>query len=96
VLFRSALQDILNVVQGNVTQVQEITRLTKEQTTSAAHLVEAIEEIARIAEDNAAGTQQATAATQEQTAAMQELATSAQELSRTSDRLKSCISAFQY
>jgi methyl-accepting chemotaxis protein len=92
----TALQDILNVVQGNVTQVQEITRLTKEQTTSAARLVEAIEEIARIAEDNAAGTQQATAATQEQTAAMQELASSAQELSRTSDRLKSRISAFQY
>ena len=37
--------------------------------------------IAKIAEDNAAGTQQATASTQEQTAAMQELATSAQELS---------------
>jgi methyl-accepting chemotaxis protein len=90
------LQEIVGAVQASVDQIQEITRLTREQTSGAVRLVDAIEEIAKIAEENAAGTQQATAATEEQTAAMQELAASAQELSRTSDRLKSCISAFQY
>ena len=91
-----SLQDIVEAVQASLNQVQEITRLTREQTLSAAHLVASIEEIARIATQNAAGTQEANAATQQQTAAMEELAASAQELSRTSDRLKSSIMAFQY
>jgi len=92
----SALQDIVSDIQCSVNQVQEITRLTREQTLSAAKLVVVIEQIAKIAEDNASGTPQATTATQHQTTAMQALAASAQELSKTSDRLKSCISAFQY
>jgi methyl-accepting chemotaxis protein len=91
-----ALQDIVKDIQYGVNQVQEITRLTREQSMSASKLVVALEEIARIAKENAAGTKQATQATLEQTAAMKELAFSAQELSRTSDRLKSSISAFQY
>lgn len=90
------LQVILDSVQASLNQVQEITRLTREQTLSAARLVESIEEIARIAEENAQGTQEAQSATQQQTAAMEELANSAQELSRTSDRLKSSVAAFQY
>lgn len=92
----SALREIVSDIQCSVNQVQEITRLTNEQTLSASKLVSVIEQIAKIAEDNASGTLQATAATQDQTSEMQALATSAQELSRTSDRLKSCISAFQY
>jgi methyl-accepting chemotaxis protein len=92
----SALRDIVSDIQCSVGQVQEITRLTREQTLSSAKLVAVIEQIAKIAEENASGTQQATAATHEQTNAMQALAASAQELSKTSDRLKSCISTFQY
>jgi methyl-accepting chemotaxis protein len=91
-----SLQEIVDSVQASLNQVQEITRLTREQTLSAARLVEAIEEIARIAEQNAEGTHEAHAAAQQQTAAMEELAASAQELSRTSDRLKSSVAAFQY
>ena len=91
-----SLQEIVQDVRCSLNQVQEITRLTKEQTMSATKLVAVIEEIAKIAENNAGGTQQADAATQEQTTVMQALASSAEDLSRTSDRLKSCISAFQY
>ena len=91
-----ALQEIVKDVKCSADQVQEITRLTREQSISAAKLVEAIEEIASIAGDNAVGTEQATTATREQTMAMQELAEAAQQLSHTSDRLKSRVSAFQY
>jgi len=91
-----ALQEIVSDVQHSLNQVQEITRLTRDQAMSASKVVAALREIASIAERNAAGTEQAYAAAQEQTSAMQAMAVSAQELSRTSDRLKSCISAFRY
>jgi len=55
----------------------------------------AIEEIAKIAEDNAAGTEEASAATEEQTASMQEMSASAQELAKTSDTLKDLIAVFK-
>jgi methyl-accepting chemotaxis protein len=90
------LEDIVKTVQASLNQIQEITGLTRDQTLIAAKVVQTIEEIARIAQENAAGTEEATAATKQQTEAMQELASSAQELSRTSDRLKSRISSFQY
>ena len=55
----------------------------------------AIEEIAHIAESNAAGTQEASAATQEQTASMQDMSASAQQLARTSDGLKELVTVFK-
>lgn len=91
-----ALQEIVTDVQHSLNQVQEITQLTRDQATSASKVVAALREIAGIAERNAAGTEQAYAAAQEQTSAMQAMAASAQDLSRTSDRLKSCITAFRY
>ena len=91
-----ALQEIVSDVQYSLNQVQEITRLTRDQAMSASKVVAALREIADIAERNAAGTGQAYAAAQEQTSAMQAMAASAQDLSMTSDRLKSCIAAFRY
>ncbi len=76
-------------------RIGEISALTETQAKGADGLVRAIEEISKIAEDNAAGTQEASAATEEQTASMQEMSASAQELAKTSDTLKDLIAIFK-
>jgi len=89
------LEDIKQAVLATLDRVVEITAATENQARGAEGLVNAIDEIARIAESNAAGTQQASAATQEQTASMQEMSTSAQQLARTSDVLKELVTIFR-
>jgi methyl-accepting chemotaxis protein len=90
-----SLDEIASAVKETVSRVLEISALTDKQARGAEGLVKAIEEIARIAESNAAGTQEASAATQEQTASMQEMYTSAAQLARTSDTLKDLVSIFK-
>ncbi len=89
------LEDIVTSVLTTVEAVREISQLTQNQTISADELVQAIDEISKIAEANAAGTQETSAATQEQTASMQELSASAQALARTSDTLRELVSVFR-
>jgi len=91
----AALDSIVDSVLSTVERVKEITELTGKQARGADVLVQAIEEISKIAENNAAGTQEASAATEEQTASMQEMTASAQGLARTSDHLKEIISIFR-
>jgi methyl-accepting chemotaxis protein len=85
------VQSVLSSMERN----EEISALSAVQAKGAEGLVRAIEEIAKIAEDNAAGTEEASAATQEQTASMEEMSASAQELAKTSDTLKDLISIFK-
>jgi methyl-accepting chemotaxis protein len=89
------LEEIVSAVLTTVEAVREISQLTQAQTQGAEQLVRAIEEISKIAEGNAAGTQETSAATQEQTASMQELSASAQALARTSDTLRDLVSVFR-
>ncbi|HEY3176148.1 MAG TPA: methyl-accepting chemotaxis protein [Candidatus Polarisedimenticolia bacterium] len=89
------LDDIKQTVLATVDRVMEISAATDKQARGAEGLVKAIEEISRIAENNAAGTQEASAATQEQTASMQEMSASAQQLARTSDTLKELVTIFR-
>jgi len=91
----SALDSIAESVLATVERVKEISELTGRQARGAEVLVRSIEEISRIAANNAAGTQEASAATEEQTASMQEMSVSAQTLARTSDHLKELISIFR-
>ncbi|MGH9869481.1 MAG: methyl-accepting chemotaxis protein [Candidatus Polarisedimenticolia bacterium] len=89
------LEDIKQAVLATVDRVSEISASTEKQALGADRLVKAIEEIARIAQSNAAGTQDASAATLEQTASMQEMSSSAQQLARTSDALKEMVTIFR-
>ena len=91
----ASLEEIIQSVTATEGRLKEIASLTAEQTVGADGLVRAIEEIHKIAENNAAGSEQASAATQEQTASMQEMAASAQQLARTSDTLKDLIAIFK-
>ncbi len=54
----------------------------------------AIEEIARVAEDNAASTEEVSAATEEQTASMEEMTFASQGLSKLADELLVSVSRF--
>lgn len=91
----NSLEEISTAVLGTAERMKEISFLTAEQERGADGLVKAFEELHRIAESNAAGTEQASAATEEQTASMEEMAASAQQLARTSDTLKDLVSIFK-
>ncbi|MEE9126293.1 MAG: methyl-accepting chemotaxis protein, partial [Planctomycetota bacterium] len=90
-----SLEDISNAVLASAERMKEISSLTAEQASGADGLVKAFEELHKIAESNAAGTQQASAATEQQTASMEEMAASAQQLARTADTLKELVSLFK-
>ncbi len=89
------LEDIKQTVLTAEERVTEISAATQQQATGSEGLVKAIEEIASIAGNNAAGTQEASAATTEQTASMQQMSVSAQQLARTSDTLKELVTVFR-
>jgi len=91
----NSLEEISDAVLASAERMKEISSLTSEQARGAEGLVKAFDELHKIAESNAAGTQQASAATQQQTASMEEMATSAQQLARTSDTLKDLVSLFK-
>ena len=89
------LEDIKMTVLSAEERVTEISAATQQQASGSEGLVKAIEEIASIAGDNAAGTQEASAATTEQTASMHQMSVSAQQLARTSDTLKELVTVFR-
>jgi methyl-accepting chemotaxis protein len=91
----TTLEEIVQSVESTRGRVEEISTLSVEQARGEEGLVKAIEEIAKIAEDNAAGTEEASAATEEQTASMEELSASAQDLARSSEKLRELISLFK-
>ncbi len=72
----------------------DIRDLTEKQNRGAQAIVEAIEEIARVAEDNAASTEQVSAATEEQTASMEEMTFASQRLSRLAEELLAAVRRF--
>jgi methyl-accepting chemotaxis protein len=89
-----ALEEIVRVVVGEVTKVQEISALTERHTQGTQELVKTIDDIAKVAEDNAASTEEAAAATTQQTASMEQMAQAAQKMSGLADKLKSMVARF--
>jgi len=92
---KGSIDSMVQSVLVSMERIEEISALSETQAKGADGLVRAIEEISKIAEDNAAGTEEASAATEEQTASMEEMSASAQELAKTSDTLKDLISIFK-
>jgi len=90
-----SLAEIVHMVTTAAEKVKNISDLSQIQAEGARELVRSIDDIAKVAHDNAASTQEVSAATEEQTASMQEMASAAQELSRLSDDLKVVISRFR-
>ena len=90
-----SLAEIVHMVTTAAEKVKDISTLSQVQAEGARELVRSIDEIAKVAHDNASSTQEVSAATEQQTASMQEMASAAQELARLSDDLKGVVSRFR-
>jgi methyl-accepting chemotaxis protein len=91
----ASFREILNTVIDTERKANSIADLSSMQTEGAGKMVSAIDEIAKVAEDNAAATEEVSAATEEQSAAMQEMAHAAQEMARLSGELLQVVARFK-
>ncbi len=89
-----SFREILETVIETERKTNSIADMATMQTEGAGQMVKNVDEIARVAEDNAASTEQVSAATQEQAVAMQEMAQAARELAALSDSLLRSVERF--
>jgi methyl-accepting chemotaxis protein len=91
----TAFQEILQTVLDTERKATSIADLSQMQKEGSARMVSAVDEIARVADDNAASTEQVSAATEEQLAAMQDMALATKELAQLSEELMTVVERFQ-
>jgi methyl-accepting chemotaxis protein len=91
----SAFQEILKTVLDTERKASSIADLSQMQKEGSARMVAAVDEIAKVADDNAASTEQVSAATEEQLAAMQDMALATKELAQLAEELMTVIERFQ-
>ncbi|KIH77788.1 methyl-accepting chemotaxis protein [Geoalkalibacter ferrihydriticus] len=91
----NAFGEIIETAVNSQTKANGIAEMAGRQTEGARNMVQIIEEIAKVAEDNAASTEEVSAATQEQSASMEEMAHAAQDLSALSEELIALVSRFR-
>ena len=90
----NAFRDIISKAETAQVKAVSIRDLTEKQREGAQAIVTAIEEIARVTEDNAASTEEVSAATEEQTASMEEMTFASQRLSKLAEDLLTSVSQF--
>lgn len=91
----SAFQEILKTVLDTERKASSIADLSMIQKDGSARMVTAIDEIARVADDNAASTGQVSASTEEQLAAMQDMALATKELAQLAEELMAVVERFR-
>ncbi len=91
----SAFQEILKTVLDTERKATSIADLSQMQKEGSARMVLAIDEIAKVADDNAASTEQVSAATEEQLAAMQDMALATRDLAHLAEELMTVVERFQ-
>ncbi|MEI7817362.1 MAG: methyl-accepting chemotaxis protein [Desulfuromonadales bacterium] len=91
----SAFQEILKTVLDTERKATSIADLSMMQKEGSVRMVAAIDEIAKVADDNAASTEQVSAATEEQSAAMQDMALATKELAQLAEELMTVVERFQ-
>jgi len=91
----AAFSEILATVTETERRANSIADLSHMQNEGAGKMVEMVDEIARVAEDNAASTEEVSAATEQQSSAMQEMANAARELAGMSEELMKCVEMFR-
>lgn len=91
----SAFQEILKTVLDTERKASSIADLSMMQKDGSARMVTAIDEIARVADDNAASTGQVSASTEEQLAAMQDMALATKELAQLAEELMAVVERFR-
>ena len=90
-----AFQEILKTVLDTERKASSIADLSMMQKEGSVRMVAAVDEIARLADDNAASTEQVSAATEEQLAAMQDMALATKELAQLAEELMTVVERFQ-
>ena len=90
-----SFRDIINTVMETERKSNSIADLSQMQTDGAAKMVHAIDEIAKVAEDNAASTEEVSAATEEQSAAMQDMVQASKELAKLAQELMLIVERFK-
>lgn len=90
-----SFQQILATVVETERKANSIADLSQMQTTGAEKMVAMVDEIAKVAEDNAASTEQVSAATEEQSAAMEEMVYQTQELGKLAEELLKSVERFR-
>jgi methyl-accepting chemotaxis protein len=91
----AAFSEILTTVLETEKKANSIADLSQMQTEGAERMVTTIDEIARVAEDNAASTEQVSAATEEQAASMQEMTLATKELAALAAELMRVVEQFR-
>jgi methyl-accepting chemotaxis protein len=89
-----SFREIMETVVETERKTNSIADMSAMQTNGAEQMVTNVDEIAKVAEDNAASTEQVSAATQEQAVAMQEMAQAARELAALSESLLQSVERF--
>ena len=90
----ASFKEIINTVMETERKSNSIADLSQMQTDGAGKMVHAIDEIAKVAEDNAASTEEVSAATEEQSAAMQDMVQASKELAKLADELLRIVERF--
>jgi methyl-accepting chemotaxis protein len=90
----ASFREILATVIDTEHKANSIADLSQMQTEGAGKMVPAIDEIAKVTEDNAASTEEVSAATEEQSAAMQEMVHATKELAALADELLRIVQRF--
>jgi methyl-accepting chemotaxis protein len=91
----AAFNEILATVTETERRANSIADLSHMQNEGAVKMVAMVDEIARVAEDNAASTEEVSAATEQQSSAMQEMADAARVLASMSDEMMKCVERFR-
>jgi methyl-accepting chemotaxis protein len=91
-----AIDEVVDTATSAAAGAREINDLLAGNAKGAEVVVEVIEDVARVACDNAAGAEQAGTSTQEQVEAMHELRRSAYELAITSESLRALLGHFRW
>jgi len=90
-----SFKQILATVIETERKANSIADLSQMQTAGAEKMVTMVDEIAKVAEDNAASTEEVSAATEQQSAAMQEMVFQTQELAKLAEQLLLSVEKFQ-
>ena len=91
----TAFQEILKTVLETERRANSIADLSQMQMEGSGKMVKAVDEIAKVAGDNAAATEQVSAATEEQLAAMQDMALATNELAKLAEELLVVVERFK-
>jgi methyl-accepting chemotaxis protein len=91
----SAFQEILKTVVETERKASSIADLSNMQLEGSEKMVHAVDEIAKVADANAASTEEVSAATEQQLAAMQDMALATKELAQLAEELLNVVERFQ-